>query len=146
MKRLFKSEHSCLPEAVHGRLLSEADPLLYEEVERLVLKGEMSAAACTLTLEESAVLATRLATCVVEKRCSCEDDNCYTYHIRHEGAASVTTHHTVRYFVNGELLIHFEGDGVISKVERLWDDPENVKVRYAVQGDGSWKQVRLESV
>lgn len=141
MKLLYNSDEPCLPENVDGKYFFEADPLLYEEVRRLAMDGNMSAAACVLTSAESARLVERLAVSVVENRCQCEDDNCYVYFIRYRKPTEGMMYHTVRYYVNGELLIHCDGDGDILQIERLLDGRQTTNVIFAVQPSGDWKQV-----
>lgn len=106
---------------VTGKTLAEVAPHLYREVVENLERRNMSPAARVVSDDEIAHVLERLQTARIREACACGQLDCQTYRFTVPDKGPVVDFHTLRLYVDGDLLVHFDGDSDIYKVERLYD-------------------------
>ncbi|MGZ3523046.1 MAG: hypothetical protein ACXVAG_19050 [Vulcanimicrobiaceae bacterium] len=128
-----------------GKTLAQADPRLFEEMMRLLESGDISLAAYQPTDGDLAAIRAQLPRAVIRERCACSEPECATYRFEEPEKQDHVSYRTIRFHVRGEALLHFDDEGDVYSVERLYEPADaKPKTRYERQPDDTWKVIRLE--
>lgn len=105
-----------------GKPLAEVAPDLYAEVRAGLAARDFSPAGCVPEPDETERLLNALSAATVSGRCACGGSNCATYSIAVPEKERAVSYHTLRIIAPGDLQVHFDSDGDISEVERLYPE------------------------
>ena len=102
-----------------GRLLSEVDSELVNEVLATLLGGRVSPAFFVPSRDEAVRIAERLRSARIASRCDCGQSNCKTYRFEAPARPEGVEFRNVRLMADGEMRLVVDADGEVYDLERL---------------------------